>query len=486
MDIYLHGIETIEKNDGPRPVQTIDTGVIGAVFTAPNADPELWPLNKRISVLGYQGFPGGLGTAGTGAEMFEGIFAQATRASQTIVAVRVEQGQTLAETMSNAIGSSLTKTGLHALRNAPGDLMLTPKLLIASGLTSTRPTDGVTGIEIDEGGEGYTEPPTVTITAGDGGAAPVGFSAVAIVEGGAVIEVVVTNPGMGGNAPVNVVFTGGGGTGAEATAALGVVGNPVTAEMLALARRFRAGVVANGPNTTPQDAVAYRMDWSNPNLYVVDPYVKVFRNGAAVSEPSAARVAGLQARVDYDEGFWVSASNHVIEGIIGTSRSVEHSLSDPSVESQYLNKNGVATIVRSPSGGYKLWGLRAAESDPLHVFWSVRRAHNTIIDSIERAHEPFIGRPFSRQILVDIAETVNSALRRWQALGASLGGRVWLDPSINTKESWANGHLYVSYDNESPAPIEHITFLFSRNTGYYEVLADEAVREIARLSGRAL
>ena len=34
--------------------------------------------------------------------------------------------------------------------------------------------------------------------------------------------------------------------------------------------------------------------------------------------------------------------------------------------------------------------------------------------------------------------------------------------------------------------MEHITFVFNRNTGYYEELAEDALREIARLSGRTL
>ena len=83
-------------------------------------------------------------------------------------------------------------------------------------------------------------------------------------------------------------------------------------------------------------------------------------------------------------------------------------------------------------------------------------------------------------------ETVNQALRKWKAMGATLGGRVWLDAGLNTKESWASGHLFVSYDAEGPAPIEHITFQFSRNTGYYEQLGQDAIRAIARLSGRAI
>jgi phage tail sheath protein FI len=595
MDIYLHGIETIEKNDGPRPVETIDTGIIGLLGTAPLASADIWPYDTVVPVYGYSGLPGALGSTGTLAEAFDGIFDQATRASQTILAVRVREGATLAETMGNIIGNLASKTGMHALRNAPTDFNLVPKILIAPGFTSTKPTDGVSAIAISNGGSGYTEAPTVSIVGGGGS----GASAVATInDDGEVDSITITNPGggysdeavaavgkvtftaqpiaastitiagtsvefvsdsatgnqveigatlaatltalktmlnassdtnlvkatydvsateltitaatagAGGNAltlattvvgatvsgatlagggnAVAVSFSGGSGSGATGTVTLGTVANPVVAELLSLAKRFRAGVIADGPNTTAADAVAYRLDWNDPNLYIVDPQCKVFKDAAPANEPASARVAGLTARVDYDEGFWVSPSNHVIEGIIGASRTVEHSLGDPSVESQYLNKNGVATIVRSPSGGFKLWGSRAASADTLNLFWPVRRAHNTIIDSIERAHEPFIDKPFSLQVLIDIAETVNGAMRRWQALGATLGGRVWLDPSLNTKETWVAGHLYVSYDAEAPAPIEHITFMFSRNTGYYEVLAENAIREINRLSGRSL
>ena len=484
MDIFLHGIETIERNDGPRPVETIDTGIIGLIFTAPNANADLWPLNKPVLINGFSGFPGGLGTEGTGPDAIIGIFDQATRASQTIVGVRVEEGNTFPETVANVLGNSLTKTGMHALRDAETELNVKPKLLIAPGFTSHRPTDGVASIAIDEGGENYTEAPTVSVVAGTNGTAPTGFEAIAIVEGGAVTEIVITNPGYGGDAPVEVEFSGGGGTGAEATATLGVVANPVAMGLLSLANRLRACVVVDGPNTTAVDAVSYRMDYATDRLLIVDPFVKVARDEDIVSEPASARVAGLQARVDYEEGFWVSPSNHVLENILGTHRNVEHSLSDPSAESQYLNRNAVATVVRSPSGGFKLWGNRVPSGDTLKLFWAVRRSHDTIIESIERAHEPFLDKPFSIRNLTDIAETVNSALRRWKAMGATLGGKVWLDLSLNTKETWASGKLFVSYDAEGPAPMEHIVFIFNRNTGYYDELADAAAREIARLTGQ--
>ncbi len=457
-----------------------------SVFSSPHpdADEELWPLNKCVAVHGYSGYPGGLGLTGTGADAFDAIYDQASRASATIVGVRVEEGANVAATMANVLGNSLTKTGVHALRDSASELGLKPKLLIAPGFTSVLPTDGVASIAVSDGGSGYTEPPTVALTGGAG----TGATARAVIdsETGEVSEVIIENPGMNYTTAPTIAFSGGGGTGATATATLGAVANPVAVELVGLANRLRACAIVDGPNTTSAAAVLYRADYATDRLLIVDPFVKVSKAGAIISQPASARVAGLQARVDYDEGFWYSPSNHVLEGIVGTARTVEHSLSDPAAESQYLNRNAVATVVRSPSGGFKLWGSRVPSGDSLKLFWSVRRAHDTIIESIELAHEPFVDKPFNIQFLLDIAETVNAALRRWKALGATLGGRVWLDRTINTPETWAAGHIFVSYDAEAPAPMEHITFVFNRNTGYYEELADDALREIARLSGRTL
>jgi phage tail sheath protein FI len=478
-DIFLHGIETIENTNGPRPVATIDTGVIGMVFTAPDADAGIWPLNTPVAVYGYSGFPSGLGVNGTGPDQFQAIFDQASRASQTIVAVRVEEGANDNATMANIIGNSLTKTGMHAFRNADSLIGLKPKILIAPGYTSARPTDGVASIAIDTPGTGFTEAPAITIT-GDG----FGATAIATIDSttGAITEIVITNPG--GGYTTATVGIAGDGSGAAATATLGQVANPVAMELLTVARSLRACVIVDATNSTSTDAYNYRQDFDTDRLLILDPFVKVQDGESIVSQPASGRVAGLQAEIDYTKGFWHSPSNHVLQGVLGTSRIIEHSLSDPSAESQFLNKNEIAAIVKSPSGGFKLFGNRVPSSDSLKAFWSVRRAHDTMIESIELAHEPFLDKPFSVQAITEIAETVNAALRKWEALGATLGGRVWLDLSLNTAETWAAGQLYVSYDAEAPAPMEQITFIFNRNTGYYETLAADAVAEIARLASQ--
>lgn len=41
---FLHGVEVIEIDTGPRPIRTVRSSVIGVVGTAPGADPEAFPF----------------------------------------------------------------------------------------------------------------------------------------------------------------------------------------------------------------------------------------------------------------------------------------------------------------------------------------------------------------------------------------------------------------------------------------------------------
>ncbi len=255
--------------------------------------------------------------------------------------------------------------------------------------------------------------------------------------------------------------------------------NPVVAELLGIATRRRGIIIADGPNSTKEAALEYRTDWGSDRVYIIDPGVKVLEGGVTVVKPASAFAAGVGLRVDRDEGFHVSWSNHEIYGITGTARSIEFAWGDRDTEANYLNENRIATIIRED--GLRLWGNETTSSEPLNKFLSVRRTHDIIMDSVEEAHRSFMDKPFSVQLLVDIAETVNGYLRILQARGVTLGGAVWIDPALNTKESWLNGDLFVSYDAEAPAPLQHLTFQFNRNTGYYAELAAKAVAEVARL-----
>lgn len=259
----------------------------------------------------------------------------------------------------------------------------------------------------------------------------------------------------------------------------GNAANPVVSELLGIAQRRRGVVIADGPNTTKEAALTYRQDWGSDRVFMVDPGALVSVNGQPVARPASGYVAGLTARVDRDEGYHVSPSNHVIGGIVGAGRPVDYAMGDPDTEANFLNEHGIATIIRD--NGYRLWGNKTTSTDPLTAFLSVRRTHDVIADSIEAAHKVFMDRPFSVQLLLDIANTVNQFLRQLRQRQVILGGRVWIDPGKNTATSWVAGHLFVDYDAEAPAPMERLTFQFNRNTGYYDELAASAAAQIAAL-----
>ena len=180
-------------------------------------------------------------------------------------------------------------------------------------------------------------------------------------------------------------FSGGGGSSATATATFGDLGNSVVSELIDIAERLRAVIIADGPNSTDDEAIAYAGDFDSSRVFVIDPWVMVTgSDGTAEEQEPSARVAGLIAKVDNDKGFWWSPSNNPIKGIVGTVRAVDFTLGDSSSRANVLNENNIVTIVRQ--NGYRLWGNRTLSSDELWTFLSVRRTADILNDSLLRAH----------------------------------------------------------------------------------------------------
>jgi len=388
-DFFLHGVEVVEIDNGPRPIRTVKSSVIGLIGTAPEADAEAFPLNTPALIAGSRAEAAKLGVSGTLPQAMDGIFDQI---GAMIVLVRVAEGQgesdaeREAATLTNLLGGVDTATGqyqgIHAFLASRSAVKVTPRILIAPGFTYQRPVD----------------PDDETRK----------------------------------------------------------LANPVLAEMLGIAERLRAVIIADGPNTNDADAISHREDWGSPRVYVVDPWVKVMRNGSIVSDPPSARVAGLIAKIDNDRGFWWSPSNNVINGILGTSRPVDFALGDPSARANHLNENEVATIIQED--GYRLWGNRTCSSDPLWAFLSVRRTADMVNESLLQAHLWAVDRNITKTYVEDVTEGVNAYLRHLKAQGAILGGRCWADPDLNTPASVQDGKIYFNFDFTPPYPAEHIVF----------------------------
>lgn len=193
--------------------------------------------------------------------------------------------------------------------------------------------------------------------------------------------------------------------------------SPVTTNLIAIAEKIRAVVIADGPNTDETDAKTERGNWGSDRLFIVDPAVTVFDTATAtyVTRPASGYVAGLIAKRDIERGFWWSPSNQVINGISGTARPVSFQLSSTETEANRMNEVEVATIIRRD--GFRLWGNRSTSPDAQWAFLSVRRTADIIYKSIEAAHLWAMDRPMSAQLFEDIRDGV-------QGFGQHIAGRL--------------------------------------------------------------
>lgn len=242
--------------------------------------------------------------------------------------------------------------------------------------------------------------------------------------------------------------------------------NPVVSELVAIAERLRAIVIADCPNGTKEEAVDYREDWGSPRIFCAYPWAKVFKDDKIVEEPFSARIAGLVCKSDNERGFWWSPSNSVINGIVGISKPIDFKLGDPVCVANSMNENKVATIIQQD--GFRLWGTRTTSADPKWCFISVRRTADMINDSLLRAHLWAVDRNITKTYCEDVCEGVNNYLRYLKNIGAVIGGTCWADASLNTPDQIQQGKIAFDFDFTPPYPAEHITFRSRLVSDYLE------------------
>ena len=83
----------------------------------------------------------------------------------------------------------------------------------ATGELSSEALQAITSVTVTDGGSGYTSVPTIAFSGGGG----TGAAATAVVEGGVVVRIEVTNNGSGYTSVPTIAFSGGGGSGAAGT-----------------------------------------------------------------------------------------------------------------------------------------------------------------------------------------------------------------------------------------------------------------------------
>ena len=503
---FLHGVEVIEIDTGPRPVRTVRSGVIGIVGTAPDAagaTPATLVTGRAAidTEIVYTAVSAGAAGNAITVQMDD-----PEDVSQAL-AVAVD-GNAITITLATDAQGAITSTAADVISAIAGDTDAAALISATNGDGSDG--SGVVGpTRLARALSGGADEPfplnTPVLVAGSRGAVA-GLDSTGKRQGtlaaaldgimdqiGAVVVVVrVTEGADEAETLANVVggvnATTGNLEGVHALAgAESVVGfaprilcapgwthqrpdsgaNPVVAELVGIAERLRAVIVADGPNTTDEAAIAWREDWGSDRVFVVDPWVRALApDGSVVNEPASARVCGMIARSDNDRGFWWSPSNQPVNGILGTARPIDFKLGDANARANLLNEVEVATIIRQD--GYRLWGNRSTAADPKWAFLSVRRTADIIAESLQRAHLWAVDRNITKTYFEDVTDGVNAYLRTLVAQGAILGGRCWPDPDLNTPANISQGKVYFNFDFTPPYPAEHITFRSQLVNDYVE------------------
>ncbi|KMN33075.1 tail protein [Chromobacterium sp. LK1] len=456
---YLHGVETIEVERGPRPVRTVKSAVIGLIGTAPIGAVNTVTLTlseKDAAVFGPQ-LPGF-----TIPQALDAIY---DHGAGTVIVI-------------NVLDPAIHKTAVAS--EALGFDPATDRVKLAHG--------AVAGLVLKSGDS------ATTYVAGTDYSANLVTGELARIKGGAISAGASVKASYDYADPTKVtagdiigaVNAAGARTGLKALkdtynqfgffakiliAPAFCTQNSVAVELIAMADQLDAVTYLDAPiGTTYAQALAGRgpagsinFNTSSDRVRLCYPHVKVYDPvlNAERLEPLSARAAGLRAKVDLDKGFWWSSSNQEIAGVTGVERQLSAMIDDPQSEVNLLNEQGITTVFSSFGSGFRLWGNRTAAwptVSHMRNFENVRRTGDVINESIRYFSQQFIDMPLNQATIDALVESVNGYGRKLIGDGALLGFKAWFDVARNPETELAAGHLLISYKYTVPPPLERLTF----------------------------
>lgn len=486
------GIAITRVDNEPRPAVYADMSVVGLIGTAPAADALAFPLNTPVFMFSDDAEKltdlGATGTLRSAVNLINQQLGEFQVAAK-IVIVRVTEGADADATIANIVGDG-SATGLSAFLSAGSVLGHTPRLLAAPGFTS-QTKNGVISGAVSNGGTGYTTAPTVALTGGGG----TGATATAQVSGGVVTGITITNPGSGYTSAPTVGFSGGGGgTGAVATVTVGLLANPVCAALPAICAKLLAHAVVDGPASTMQAAIDWRETLSSDRLIPVTPAVSVLEGGVPVVTALSPAVIGVAVRRDHEFNGrpFHSWANQPVQGILGPSRPINFSLTDGATEGQTLLTANLGILVRGEmgvesaiaSGGFIFIGTDNAGEDDLWRFYNVTRGRDYIHLMMLRTLRFYLGRfNITGQTVQAIVNTMNLALRDLKADGDILGYEIRFDRDQNSPEQLRLGKLTVRFAAEEAPVLRYLGVQSARYRPALDALLDDLLAQVGVITG---
>jgi hypothetical protein len=452
---YLHGVETVILDKGPRPIRAIKSSVIFLVGVAPVE------TSGQIALITNETEAAALGKMVPGFNIphaLDAIFAQG--GAGPVVVVNVFDKSSHTEAVAN---EAVTVEGrkFRTIYPTITDVVVTNSAGTTTYVNGTDYTwdqfgDFVipVGSAITEGQSllvDYSRFDNTNVTASH----IIGTITSGVRSGLQLIDEVFNRWGFNPKiiiAPKFDALTG------------------VAAEMIEKAEKVRGHcIIDQAEGVLPSAAITARGNVSgiyasaNKRVIYTYPYVMAYEPyfNAAQSRPMSQYLAGVMASVDLNEGYWVSPSNHEIKGITGVERTITWAINDASTEANLLNEAGYVTVAAGFGTGVRVWGNRSAAwptSTAPSNFIPVQRVADILHESVELAMLQFIDKPINNAVISSIKESVNAFIRTLVQRGAIVDGECTYDPNNNPAVELAAGHLTFDLTFMPPTPAERITF----------------------------
>ncbi len=477
-----HGVRFIDAGEDARTVTVPDFATIALVGTADEANETIFPLETNVQIFGDEaGKIAALGTAGELPAAIDAILAEGINASMIIRRVAKEEDAN--DQLGAIAGDPSDRAGVWGLLDAKGETGIEPGLLVAPGFTGASPV-GVQSVTVTAGGTSYEAAPTVAFTWPGAAVLPKGE---AIVAGGVVTGVAITEAGFGGTGSPTVAFAGGGGTGATGTVTTAAVANPVALALAAVAKRLGAIAVIDGPNIDRATAIAWAARLKGDlgrYLYAVDPAIRRFEaneegEDTIVTRPASPSVAALFAKRDRGRGgpYW-SPENQTLSGIVGPARAVSYYDGEVDHEANALVTGGLNTII----DGRELFGSETLTNDTNWRFVNKVRTENAIRKALPNAVRKWRGENFTAHNALMIVKTIEVFLDELVALGAVVGYTRYFDRALNPNANMRQGILRIELPHENTPVISDLQIGMRPYIAAFDILAEDIQQALGALS----
>lgn len=391
---FLHGVETIEIDKGPRPIRTVKTAVVGLVGTAPTG-----PVNRPTIVLSERDaaqFGTVADAASAGHSIPQALDAIFDHGAGTVIVVNVfdpavhtvtgEVGKTpiSAAEIIGTVAADGSRTGLKALDDTYNLFGFNAKLLIAPGYATLA---SVT---------------TELIAMADK------LRAMALIDAPAGITVQQAVEGRGPSGSINF-------------------------------------------NTSSERAIL-----CYPHLKVYDPLTNAERL-EPMSPRLAGLMCATDVERGYwwspsnQEFKGIVGTERPITARVNDPQSEANLLNENGIVTVF---NSFGSGYRAWGNRSAAW---PSVTHPKN-FLNVRRTADVLHESVEYAMLQFLDRPINDALIDDIRGSVNAFIRTLVGRGALIDGSCTYDPAKNPPTELALGHLTFGIAFMPPTPAERISF----------------------------